>query len=253
MSLENLNAERDALMAIPESEVHKPNFSMSLYLLEGSRILALLIEKPGVRAELIKAAMEVGGVQLTEENLMPMLTSRLGAARYAQASWDALRTNRKPEEWAQMVESGQELRGDMVSSARWNLRRDRLAQGTLNALQEGDGVPDLIADLDALAVMYLNKAEAFTRDKHVDAPALAAQAQELAQMLRAAVVQQSQETRSNSVALRNRAWTHLDVLMTEIRAAARYIFRKQPSKLAPFLRVRTSRTSSKPSNEESAS
>ena len=250
MSQEHLNAERPALDAIPTSDVRKPNAAMSVYLLESNRVLAHLIEKPDVRSALLQAGMRLGAESLTEDNLVPTLTSRLGAARHAQARWDAVRSRRKPEELRQQEDAAYELRGDLVAAARWNLRDDRIVQGSLNAIQEGDGVADLITDLDALAVLILNHEGAFTNDAHFDAQASAVQAQEASQALRASEAEQVGEGRLEARQLRDRAWTHLNALMEEVRGAARYVFRKHPSQLVLFQRIRSRRASPASSPQE---
>ena len=249
MTQEHLNAELPALEAIALSDVRKPNVAMSVYLLESNRIMVYLTEKPDVRRALLSAGLKMGEELLTEDNLLPMLTSRLGAARYAQASWDAVRSTRKPEEVRAQEDAAYDLRGDLVAASRWNLRHDRIAQGTLNAIQEGDGIADLITDLDALAVLILNNQAAFTHDAHFDAQASAVHAQEVAQALRAVEAERSGEGREDALQLRDRAWTHLEVLMAELRAAGRYVFRKDPDRLIHFQRLTTRRASTGASPE----
>ena len=64
----------------------------------------------------------------------------------------------------------------MVAAARWNLRDDRSAQGTLDGIVEGDSLADLIQDLEDLALLMEQRGEAFAADQTFDPAARGAEA-----------------------------------------------------------------------------
>ncbi len=219
----SLFALRSELLALPSADVRRPSLPMAVVLQEAHELL-VLARRPDVRARL--SAVGVPDEALAE------LEPRLVAAREAQSAWALARDPRKSEEVQEREDQGQTLRRRMVAAARWNLRDDRSAQGTLDGIVEGDSLADLIQDLEDLALLMEQRGEAFAADQTFDPAARGAEARTLAAAIRSDVAARRVLAESIDVDLRDRAYTALITRITELRAAGRYAF-QDDEKLAP--------------------
>jgi hypothetical protein len=137
---------------------------------------------------------------------------------------------------------------DLVRSAGggWNFRGQAAQGEVLSRIREGEGLEDLIADLDALADLCEGNRAAFARDQLFDLEgsitAARQQADALRQVLSSARLDDEQLRARD---LRDRAWTHLNGLLTELRQAGRYAWQSDAEMSArftsPYLRRRPRR------------
>jgi hypothetical protein len=169
------------------------------------------------------------------KNELPALRRGIEAAREAQSGWIVVRDRSKSDAQKTREEEGKVLRTNMVDAARWNLRHDRVAQATVDAIQEGDGVEDLIQDLVDAAALIESRADAFANDKSFDLEAIVERARSTASDIRAGLSPTRAKSKPDDAKLlRDRASTYLDARMTTIREAGRYAFRKEPAVRARF-------------------
>lgn len=219
MSEALLSAVRDQLLAIPSDQVYAPEIPMAVVLQEANDLLTLVSE-PGVWARL-----EGVGARANDRE---SLKGSIGAARAAQSQWTVSRDRRKSDSQQAREARGEKLRLDMVAAGRWNLRDDRVAQGALDAIVEGEGVADLIQDLNDVAALFDQKRAAFANDKTIDLSARIEEARSLADELAAGTSNERLDTeQANAIELRNRAYSQLDQLVSRLREAGRYAFREQ--------------------------
>jgi len=219
MSEALLSAVRDQLLALPSEQVEAPEIPMAVVLQEANDLLTLVSED-----SVWNRLATVG----TKESDRDALRQAIGAARAAQSSWTVSRDRRKSDAQQARELRGEKLRLDLVAAGRWNLRADRVAQGALDAIVEGEGVADLVQDLNDLAALFEQKRAAFESDKSLDLGARIEEARSLAAELAAGTSSERLDTeQAKAVDLRNRAYSLLDQLVSRLREAGRYAFREQ--------------------------
>lgn len=222
-----LTTLNEALRAITASDVRDPSIPMAVFNQQGNDIVTFLEQNPDVRQRLTKVGLA--------GQVLEQLPLAMGAAQAAESAWQAVFSPRNPQELVALEESGAKLRSDVVAALRWNLRDDRITQGTLDAIQDGMGTADLAQDLDALAVLVEQHADAFKQDKTFDAKARATDCRKHAKELRDSVSgARADLSRAEAKELRDRAFTYADDLLDDIRDAARYAFRADAELSARF-------------------
>lgn len=216
-----------ALAALAAADIQTPNIPMAVFNQQGRDIGVFLEQNPPVKRRLLEVG--VSEERLAELPLVIRVTSQ------TESAWQAVSSPRRPEDLRQLEQQGAGLRSDVVAALRWNLRHDRIAQGTLNAIQEGDGTADLAQDLGALAMLIEQHPRAFDADQTFDPEERAAACRRMANELAASVSHvRADLTRAQAKEQRDRAFTYADDLLDEIREAARYAFRKEPELLVHF-------------------
>lgn len=215
------------LRSLPAAAVREPDMPMAIFNQQGNDVVAFLEQNPAVRERLLKVGLP--------REVLDGLPFALGAAQAAESAWQAVFSPRSPADLVALEVSAGRLRADAVAALRWNLRNDRIAQGTLDAIQDGLGSADLVQDLDALAVLVEQHEGAFEADKTFDAKERARTCREKAKELRDALSgTRADMTRDDAKDLRDRAFTHADELVDQTREAARYAFRDEPETAARF-------------------
>jgi len=215
----SIEALKPQLEALTPDQLRTPGLPMAAALQEAHDLLTLC------HGEQVKAALiDVGqDPQFTTD-----LEQRLAAAREAQSQWVAVRDRTKSTALVGLEGRAATLRRDLLAAGRFNLRRDREAQAVLSAISQGETVADLVQDLLDLATLFEQHAAAFASDQSFDVAAGVAEAREVAQALSASVSDERLDPEpSGTRELRDRAFTYLDDLVSEIRAAGRYAFRRE--------------------------
>ena len=211
-----LEVLRPRLAAMAEAEVLRPAMPIAIYHQEVHDLVAWL------RGEGRWARLEAVGLRASPA----ALEEALEASREAQAGWGAVRSARKPGEQLEVEERAAALRAEVTQALRWNLRESRVAMGALDRIAEGQGTADLVQDLDELAALVEANAEAFAADRTFDPAARAAEARRVATDVRVGLSEyRTDERMREALSLRDRAWTHLEGLVADVRAAGRYAFR----------------------------
>jgi hypothetical protein len=170
------------------------------------------------------AVRQLADVGLAPEIIETVRTA-LAAARQAQSDWSTLRDPRKPADQAGLEEAGRKLRSAAVAACRFTLRGDRNVQGVLDRIVQGDGIADLVQDLEDLATLVEQNLTALAPNKKFDAPRQIPTLRDTAREIRLGLAQyRTAGAQKTAVDLRNRAWTWLDLHVSELRAAGRYAF-----------------------------
>jgi hypothetical protein len=234
MANESLEALKATLMALAAEDVDEPRLPMATALQEANDLWTCASDP--------KVSAALGDVGI-ERDALARLRQAIDAAREAQSQWAVVRDGSKSEAQREREKRGERLRSDMLAASRWSLREDRVALGTLSAIAVGEGVADLIQDLNDLAELVSRKRQAFAGDTTFDAARAAEEARSLASELAAGTSSERLVgDQAAAKALRDRAYTHLDDLVAELREAGQYAFRKdarlRQQFSSPYLRRR---------------
>lgn len=208
---------RAAIDAIPADEVVPPKIPTATYLQEANDLLIVTRE-----SEIFESLRKVN----VDVNTLEALEPAIVITRDRQSEWVVVRDRTKSELQVQREEEGRQLRSELIKSGRWHLRKDNQAQSVLDAIAEGEGVDDLIQDLDNLAKFVETHHPYFAKDQTWDWKTKVEDARTLASTIRAGkssvVVDLTQEEAKEA---RDRAFTYLDGIVTEIREGGRWAFR----------------------------
>jgi len=238
MAREVLEQLRNDLLSMPAEVISAPNLPMAVAIQEANDLLTH-ISSPPIGDKLLSV-----GLPPTHAD---SLARAVRAAKEAQSEWVLVRDRTKSERQREREQAAHRLRLDLLAAARWNLRGDRVALGTLSAIAQGEGVADLAQDLNDLAVLLEQRASRFDPDHSFDVQRAVADARAHARELSAGTSEERLQTeQATAKDLRDRAFSYLDQLVDEIREAGRYAFRRDPQALKPFhsryLKRRRSRT-----------
>lgn len=222
----HLDALSPKLAAIAAADVQEPSMPVATFIQQGKTLAAFLAKNPDVVAKLRDVSLPVA--------TLASLPAALDAVSAAEAQWGATSARKAPDLSATEAEAAT-ARSDIVAALRWNLRQNPLVQGAVDAVQEGNGVPDLVQDLHTLAALIQANADAFASDHTFDPVTASGRALALATKLASGTSDaKSDASRRQAVDLRNRAFTYAHALIDEVREAGRYAFRGDATTLAYF-------------------
>lgn len=221
-----LDQLKPALEAIAREDVAEPRIPIAVFLQEAHDLATLVVQ-----AEVEKELVHVGVTKKT----LTGLDTIVAAARQAESDWVVVFDRTKPATQRKLEDQASVLRSELTAACRWNLRDDRVALATVNAVATGDGVPDLIQDLNDLAHLIESRSAAFKSDTTFDAAAKAKEAHKLASELEQGVsTTKLADEQAQAKDLRDRAFTYLYDQVALIREAGRYAFRDNDSMRARF-------------------
>lgn len=208
-----LDSIRLQLLAIPSEDIRAPDQPVDVYLQETADLLEHIAEN-----KLATVLVDEGLEQETLDGIPPALA----AAREAQTEWNLTNDRSKSQEQKDAEKRGYTLRTKVAKKARFALRRNGAALAVLAQILEGEGLADLVQDLDDLNMLLTHHAHLFARNKNFDAAKASAELTTTAVTIRAGLSGfRMNPEQSKAVDLRNRAWTHLDELVDDIREAGR--------------------------------
>lgn len=221
----SLDALRPTLLAIRAEDVREPHLPPKVGHQEAEALFTF-VQKPEPLAlfERLGLSAQVASGPLA-----------LQASREAQAVWLTARDSNKPEAQKAREEEGYELRAELLAACDWNLRADEAALRVLVRVREGEGLADLVADLETLALLCEQNSAAFAADQTFALPEKVEQAKALALEIAQGLARfQTELSQAETFDLRNRAWTHLQGIVSELRKGGRYLFRNDPKQLSHF-------------------
>ncbi len=171
-----------------------------------------------------------------DPKLVASLEERAAALSEAQSALTLQRGAQRTKAEIALEKDAVALRSQMVADGRYALRDDDDAQGVLDAIQEGEGLDDLVQDLRELSSFAAANKAALAK-VGVKANENAARATKLAAGLETLVLARRDGDNAESHDardLRDRAATHLAHAVSEIRAAGTYAFRTDESAAQKF-------------------
>jgi hypothetical protein len=220
-----LDALMPALLAIPAEDLTPSLMSTSTLHQEANDLLDLC-RQPATLAKLqgVKHGGSVEALAVASE-----------ASREAQARWILVRDAAKPQAQREREAAGYRLRADFFSACDLHLDGVEGVDAALSNLREGSGVPDLIADLEALALLGQQHREALEGDETFPIGDKLEEARALARELRLGLSQfRNPGTQLEARDLRDRARVHLERAVATVRKAGRHAFRDDAKMLPRF-------------------
>jgi hypothetical protein len=146
----------------------------------------------------------------------------------AEAAWANARARSRAGISPGRVKEAEKLKSDIVASGRYLLRQDAVAQQQLDQVMEGTGVADLAADLAILADVVAKNAQVFALDRSLAKDA-AAKASIFSAELGKGI---DPADAAGLQARRNRLFWLAKKSLSELRAALKFHWRKEPTRLA---------------------
>lgn len=166
------------------------------------------------------------------------LGKRAQALSEAQAELSALRSQGRSSEEEDLIAEASELRSEALAAGRLALRNDPVAMGKLDDIAEGEGLEDLLHDLQDLAVVLRSYSRAYSQVGLK--PAELANWSETLRLRLSKYISEGRPGDAGLVAakdLRDRAATYLAEVVTLTRLAGCYVFRKDPRRLLSYRSV----------------
>jgi len=209
------------LKNLADNEVRTPDMPVDVAVAEAETMGAAALED-------LEKLTAVG----MSAELIAELPAAAGTLRVANAKWMAMWGEQKEAQkiWQGKEPEGYGLRDEMVAAMRYALRKEKEGLTILRRIQDGRSQTDMIQDLRNLAELgekYKEQLEAI----NMKAEKLE-QCREMANELgnlhaKAYVADNAKEAKD----IRDRAFTYMRHIMSEILDAAEYIFRLGPDRL----------------------
>lgn len=221
----NFEDKKAAIAAVKNEDVQIPYMPVKEYLQEAEDLHQWALHD--------KDALLGAGLDEAVLNDLPVLT---GATRHAEALW-AKEVNMQQEarrEWNVAGPEGYELRDGLLHSFRYAFRKRPDLINRVRAIDEDTGHPDMIQDLQNLAV--LGKAnpqllEAINMDLSLLDKA-AETSDSLAETL--AIANGERYTMNEAKLTRDKAYTLLKAAVDEVRECGKYVFWRNDDRLVGY-------------------
>lgn len=220
---ETVVAEIDGL---PADAVEESRVPMPIYLQEAND-LQVVTTKPDVRESLIKVGVN--------KDSLDRFGNVITLVRDRQSNWVVVRDRSKSDAQVQREAEGRTMRSELVQACRWHLRSDSQAQRALDDIMDGDGVEDMIQDLESLGMLVEKHSDAFGVDETWDWKTTVETARALASEIRAGKSEAVADlTHEDAKLKRDQAFTYLHGLVEEIRGGGRWAYRNDNERLTWF-------------------
>lgn len=217
-----------ALESLHRQDVTSPQLPAPTLLSMAQAVLAASPPESQARQDLIEIGLGASFFQLFESIVL--------WADKTNAQWDAYRHVGKHESLLSLEVQGIELRGELVAACRFYLRRDPSTQDALKAILYGEGIADLILDLNSLATLIRSNKRAFSRAGKFDPDAHVKRTKSLIGQLRESRWQSEWNVELDQVRdRRDRLFTLLHKKLIEICVAGQYCFFNDDQLKAPFV------------------
>ncbi|HEX4449194.1 MAG TPA: hypothetical protein VH044_20790 [Polyangiaceae bacterium] len=219
-----LSAKDEALLdGLDAAYADKPDLPVA-NILQEARELGATMDKLG--SDLVKGSDLAKGAAKD-------LDARRARLDVAEAVWSATRSRGTPTVITAAREDGESQKRDAFEALRYYLRDEGEVQLRLDEIAQGSGDADLVDDLKKLADLLEESGPALANaDLPKKAPdALRAAAEALSGLAADRAVD---PVSTKAQDLRNRAYWHLRHLMDEIRAAGRYVYRRDKKLVTAF-------------------
>ena len=222
------------LQALPLDQVQAPSIPIADLHEEASNLLYYLVDMTKPEHPLTARGAGLVQVKIKVTELEDFATA-ISASREAQAQWTVASSRSKSEDQVQREAAGIAHRARIVAASRYHLADDAQVQDKLDEIQEGEGIADLIADLEALTVLVRAHAPVYEGDTTFNPHAEAELAANLAVTIAAGQALYAANPPARELLdLRDRASTFLERLLARLRLAGRWAYREHPEILKHF-------------------
>jgi hypothetical protein len=212
------------LLAIPSRDVLAPGIPIERLVAEGVELATVAWRD---LAKLTSAGLD--------RSIVVDLGLRSQALSEAQAELVAARSRGRTSEEEDLIAESTELRSEVLAAGRLALRRDPIAQSRLDDIMEGEGLDDLLQDLQDLAGLLRTYSRDFARVGLKPAE-LASWSETLRLRLGKHLAERRAGDATTAAAkdLRDRAATLLAEAVAVTRLTGAYVFRKDPRRLLHY-------------------
>ena len=227
MTQQALDKIKVVLEAMDPEQVRKPSIPAQVTASEALETVEFVRQTPEVKAAL--ALVKVDDAALAEVELAAQ-----GADRAALLCKLAL-FGVKGEEALATVDRAEALEQEILGAFRFNMPKDRDVMAKVRKIAEGSGLMDLYSDINMCAELLDAHPAAFADDGTFDEVAARAACDELSPKLNALLTDPADKlARQRAIDLRDRAWSHLDDLLDELRRKGKHALRAHPTHRARF-------------------
>lgn len=213
------------LHALPPEDVRGPGIPVGQAFQEAEDLYHQALED--------REALQGAGLDWA---LVEGLPEALGAARYAQAQWrkEAVRPRVEQQIWKETEAEGRALLQELAHHLLFALRGNEARLRWVRRSAKADSSASLAQSLSDLSIGFREHEEDL-RAIGVGPEPFERAAQLCSVLSRAnAVATGERLARSPNRDLRDRAYTHLHALVSEIRATGRYVFWKEPQRAKAY-------------------
>ena len=231
--------------ALPATAVKEPDMPVSVYVDEGFGFVVAARE----HAVALTAVGMPGELPDTLDRLLRGLQS-------IQVLWNKEEDKGRTEETIKVVLQATGQRGDALAASDLALRKSSEGQRRLSKIREGEGLPDMVADLFDLAQLLRDAPEPFAAIK-VDAGAMAEALDKTGRQLQNSLAQEdAKKSMSSTKELRDRFYTLTLEPLRDLRAFGDFAFRKDKGNnrrfafASAYIRRRNSRARSRAKTTE---
>lgn len=222
---EDFNAKLAEIQAIPDEQVKEPTMPVHAALQEAENLSKWALDDFD--------ALKVVGIT---QAMLDDLPVRAGACREAQSIWnkDYRSQQEAQKRWADEAPDAFALRDDLLQSMRFAFRKDPALLSRVSAIAEGATNADMVQDLNDIAVLGKENPDPLTAIGFDPAQldAAAALADQMADLM--AEANGDKADQNESKVIRDKAYTHMKVLVDEIREAGKYVFRHDKNRLKGY-------------------
>lgn len=225
MSQENLTTCRDEIKAITSDELLSPSLPVNNYLQEAEDLFHWTLED----------LPQLTTIGLSEEKRLD-LNIRTGACRETQSLWNKDRRTTKDAEkqWLAISPLAYNLRDELIHKFRFAFRKDSKILARVSDIAKGTGHPDMIQDLNDLAVLGKENTDKLT-PINFDLTLLDTAAETSANCADVLAIANGSKQKGNETKVfRDKAYTYLKQAVDEFRAAGKYLFWKNPERLKGY-------------------
>ncbi|MDY6934062.1 MAG: hypothetical protein SVZ03_07555 [Spirochaetota bacterium] len=241
-NVEDYKQKIEEIQAIGDDEIRSPsNIPVDIFLQEAENLYHWCQED--------KEELTANGL---DWELVLDVPARCGALREAQSKWITSRFSQEEAQkrWAEDSPQAYDMRNEFLHSFRFAYRRLPDLLGRVNAIAHGYGHADMIQDLNDLSVLGKDNPEPLERinfdmtllDKAAD------MADRMSDLLGVTTVERADS--SESIKIRNKAYTHLRYAIDEIRAFGLYVFWRDEARYKGYTSEYNRKRRSKRDKEE---
>lgn len=207
-----------AAQAIPADQVQSPVIPVPVFVEETMTATVAAAEH---LAEFEAVGMPVALIATVEQRAI--------ALQSAQAIWNAGKSKVRDENNIKIYERADQLVSDTLAAGDLALRDDAEGKKRLEAIRQGTGLADRVADLTDLSVLVTDEREKFAAI-HMPVDARAAELADVAKTLQKLLAEEdAAKTNGTGKEMRDRFYTLVLEPLDELRAFARYAFRNDSS------------------------
>ena len=171
-----------------------------------------------------------------EEETIELLAKAAGACRYAEAAWNKERNEKQAaeREWKEKSPGAYSLRSDLLSELEFAFYEDHELQSAIDRIRDGNGDADMIQDLMDLSVLGKDHLEKL-QETGFDA-AMLDQAENMADQMSVLLARANgtKDSNSESKEIRDKAYSYLKELVSEVRRYGKFVFRKDEEHAAKY-------------------